>query len=143
MGAYVTKFMNEVVGGLPSVTLKTECPLVALVQDPTTKAVLGGIYNDGKNDVRVQANKGVIMTCGGFESNPDMMANYFSQPTVTPIAAAAEHRRRPPHLRPAERRRVAHESRRRGLLAPSASSTIRDGASTTARAARSRTSALP
>jgi len=84
---HVTKFMNEVVGGLPSVTLKTECPLVALVQDPTTKAVLGGIYNDGKNDVRVKANKGVIMTCGGFESNPDMMANYFSQPTVTPIAA--------------------------------------------------------
>ena len=60
---HVTKFMNEVVGGLPSVTLKTECPLVALVQDPTTKAVLGGIYNDGKNDVRVKANKGVIMTC--------------------------------------------------------------------------------
>lgn len=135
--------MNEVVGGLPSVTLKTECPLVALVQDPTTKAVLGGIYNDGKNDVRVKANKGVIMTCGGFESNPDMMANYFSQPTVTPIAAPREHRRRPPHLRPAERRRVAHEFRRRLLEHHPQARRFGMGQVQRARAARSRTSALP
>ncbi|MFR0867957.1 MAG: hypothetical protein ACLSGS_02575 [Adlercreutzia sp.] len=67
---YVTKFMNEVVGGLPSVTLKTECPLVALVQDPTTKAVLGGIYNDGKNDVRVKANKGVIRPAAASRATP-------------------------------------------------------------------------
>lgn len=84
---HVTKFMNEVLGSLPSITLKTECPLKALVQDPDTKTVLGGIYTDGSTEVRVRATKGVIMTCGGFESNPQMMANYFSQPTVTPIAA--------------------------------------------------------
>ena len=84
---HVTKFMNEVLGGLPAITLKTECQLKALIQDPETKTVLGGIYADGSQDVRIKATKGVIMTCGGFESNPDMMANYFSQPTVTPIAA--------------------------------------------------------
>lgn len=84
---HVTKFMNDVLNDLPAITLKTQCPLTALVQDPSTKTVLGGIYSDGSTEVRVKANKGVIMTCGGFESNPGMMANYFSEPTVKPVAA--------------------------------------------------------
>lgn len=82
--------MNDVLNDLPAITLKTQCPLTALVQDPSTKTVLGGIYSDGSTEVRVKANKGVIMTCGGFESNPGMMANYFSEPTVKPVAAPGE-----------------------------------------------------
>lgn len=84
---HVTKFMYDVLKDMPEVTHKKKAQLTKLIQDPETKTVLGGIYSDGRSEISVRANKGVILTCGGFENNPQMMANYFSQPKAKPLAA--------------------------------------------------------
>ena len=72
--------MYDILKDMPEVTHKKKAQLTKLIQDPETKMVLGGIYSDGRSEISVRANKGVILTCGGFENNPQMMANYFSQP---------------------------------------------------------------
>lgn len=58
-----------------------ECPLeynaraVKLVFDPETKEVRGLQTEDGRF---FKANKGVILACGGFENNPDMLKTYYT-----------------------------------------------------------------
>ena len=58
----------------------------ALVQDPESKAVLGGVYTYEGKTIYVKANKGVIMCCGGFENNKQMRADYLSAATARCIA---------------------------------------------------------
>lgn len=47
---------------------------VDLAFDYQTKEVFGVVCEDGKS---FKANKGVILACGGFSANPDMMRNYY------------------------------------------------------------------
>lgn len=70
------------------ITEKTESPLVALVQDPATKTVLGCIYENEGTQYYVKANKGVIMCTGGFENDPVMRQDYINLPVAHPIAGA-------------------------------------------------------
>lgn len=65
---------------------RKETPLVALVQDPSSKAVLGAIVEQGNKQLYIKANKGVIMCCGGFESNPEMMQDYVGMGCAQPGA---------------------------------------------------------
>lgn len=76
---HISKFLSSVLEGYGDVvTRKTNAPLTALVQDPATKAVLGGVYEDGSKEVYVKARRGVVMTCGGFENDPEMLQDYLS-----------------------------------------------------------------
>ena len=68
------------------ITQKTEAPLVALVQDPSTKEVLGGAYEQKGKTVYVKANKGVVMCTGGFENDPVMLQDYISVTQSHPVA---------------------------------------------------------
>lgn len=84
---HVIKFMYQVMSQYPDiVTQKLNAQLTALVQDPDTKAVLGGIYAYNGSNVYVKANKAVIMTCGGFENNKQMRTDYLSGATARCIA---------------------------------------------------------
>ena len=56
-------------------------PATDLVTD-STGAVIGVIANDGVNDIRIKANKAVILGTGGFEHNPDMRRQYLSMPLI-------------------------------------------------------------
>ena len=49
-----------------------------LVQDPETKEILGvrATHSDG-SEIAVKARRGVILTCGGFEYNDEMIGNYL------------------------------------------------------------------
>lgn len=47
---------------------------VKLFFDPTTREVFGVRTEDGRT---WKARKGVVLACGGFENNPDMLMNYF------------------------------------------------------------------
>ena len=58
---------------------KTNSPAKALVQDPETKRILGVIAEIEGKQVAIKANKGVIMTTGGFENNPEMLENFLRQ----------------------------------------------------------------
>ena len=83
---HVIKFVNSVFANDPNITHKLNAPLTALIQDPETKAVLGGVYTYEGKTVYVKANKGVIMCCGGFENNKQMRADYLSAATARCIA---------------------------------------------------------
>lgn len=83
---HVIKFVNSVFAENPNITHKLNAPLTALIQDPESKAVLGGVYTYEGQTVYVKANKGVIMCCGGFENNKQMRADYLSAATARCIA---------------------------------------------------------
>lgn len=68
------------------ITEKVNAPLTALIQDPQTKAVIGGVYDDNGEEVYVKANKGAIMCCGGFENDPIMCQDYLSMAQYHPVA---------------------------------------------------------
>ncbi|WP_270298169.1 FAD-binding protein, partial [Eggerthella sinensis] len=66
---HITKLLDRVIADHSDVIeYRTGAPLEELIQDPSTKRILGAVI-DGKN---VKANRGVIMCTGGFEANPTM-----------------------------------------------------------------------
>ena len=48
-----------------------------LIQHDTTKEILGIWAERGGERVAVKARRGVVLTCGGFENNQDMIRNYL------------------------------------------------------------------
>ncbi len=66
-----------------TITFMNSTPFEALVQDAATKEIVG-VVAAGKN---YRAAKGVIMCCGGFENDPDMLATYHGVRGVRPLAA--------------------------------------------------------
>lgn len=58
-------------------------PALDLIQDPVTKEVKGVLARDpdGK-EIRIKANKGVLLACGGFENNLEMQRNYHGMDRV-------------------------------------------------------------
>lgn len=62
-------------------------PVKHLIQDPSTKEVLGvQIEKDGQL-VNVRALGGVVLATGGFENNMKMVSNYLDMPSVYTWAA--------------------------------------------------------
>lgn len=109
---HVIKFVNHAFADSENITHKLNAPLVALVQDPESKAILGGVYTFEGETIYVKANKGVIMCCGGFENNAQMRADYLSGTTARCIAGHMSAPTRPLHLCPCRCRHVAHEQLR-------------------------------
>ena len=57
-----------------------ESPATHLIQDPTSKTILGvQIERDGKT-LNIRANNGVVLACGGFENNQEMVECYLGLP---------------------------------------------------------------
>ena len=54
-----------------------ETPGRALIQDDSGKEIRGLRAERGEKSVHVKARKGVILTCGGFENNQEMIRNYL------------------------------------------------------------------
>ncbi|MDR3053091.1 MAG: FAD-binding protein [Coriobacteriales bacterium] len=83
----VSMFMLSVIEQHTDViTHKTEAPATSLIQDQESKAILGVVYLEGGSEVKVKANKAVIMCCGGFESNQTMRQDYLSLVHAHPLA---------------------------------------------------------
>ncbi len=58
-------------------SVRYSTPVTALVQDPSTKAILGVVVESEGSSLYIRATKGVVMACGGFENDSDMLQNYF------------------------------------------------------------------
>ncbi|HEY1933138.1 MAG TPA: FAD-dependent oxidoreductase [Acetobacteraceae bacterium] len=54
-----------------------ETPGRALIQHDVTKEILGVRAQQGGRSVNVKARRGVVLTCGGFENNQEMIRNYL------------------------------------------------------------------
>ena len=55
-------------------------PATALIQDPATRVVHGVKVAQGGKVLNVRARNGVVLACGGFENNIDMVQNYTQMP---------------------------------------------------------------
>jgi succinate dehydrogenase/fumarate reductase flavoprotein subunit len=52
-----------------------------LIQDPSSMEILGVVARGENADLWVKARKGVVLACGGYENNPEMIMN-FNYPGV-------------------------------------------------------------
>lgn len=78
---HITKLLDRIIADHADVIeYRTNAPMSELIQDPTTKQILGAVI-DGKN---VKANRGVIMCTGGFEANPTMRQDFIGQGGAEP-----------------------------------------------------------
>ena len=62
-----------------------ESPAEHLVQDPVTKIVHGVIAKIDGKDIYIRATNGVVLACGGFESNQTMIENYLGKPGIVAL----------------------------------------------------------
>lgn len=56
-----------------------ETPATRLVQNPLTMEIIGVIADQQGSAIQVKARKGVVLTCGGYQNNPEMQG-YFNYP---------------------------------------------------------------
>ena len=54
-----------------------ETPGRELIQSDITKEILGVRAQQGNKSIYVKARKAVVLTCGGFENNQEMVRNYL------------------------------------------------------------------
>lgn len=69
---HIHTLLMEIASNEETITYKTNTALESLIRDPASGAVLGIVAN-GKN---YKASKGVVMCCGGFESDQEMLRDY-------------------------------------------------------------------
>ncbi len=62
-----------------------ESPAMHLIQDPFTKTILGVQIERGGEMLNVRALNGVVLACGGFENNEDMIEKYTQREVMHPI----------------------------------------------------------
>lgn len=62
-----------------------ESPAKHLIQDPFTKTILGVEIEHEGEMVNVRARNGVVLACGGFENNPEMLEHYTQREELYPI----------------------------------------------------------
>ncbi len=61
-------------------------PAVRLIQDPVSRTVLGAVVDkDGDEQLSIRATHGVLLACGGFEANNQMVQDYVDMPKCVPL----------------------------------------------------------
>jgi succinate dehydrogenase/fumarate reductase flavoprotein subunit len=74
--SYTWKLFERLVKERP-IRVLYETPGRALIQHDITKEILGVRAQRGGKTIAVKARKGVVLTCGGFENNQEMIRNYL------------------------------------------------------------------
>ena len=74
--SYTWKLFERLVKERP-IQVLYETPGQALIQHDTTKEILGVRAVRGGEPFFVKARKAVVLTCGGFENNQEMIRNYL------------------------------------------------------------------
>lgn len=60
-----------------NIDVRYATPARRLIQDPASGEVVGVLAEQGGRTLRVGARKAVVLTCGGFENNQDMIRNFL------------------------------------------------------------------
>lgn len=74
--SYTWKLFERLVKERP-IPILYETPGRALIQNDVTKEILGVRAQQGGRMITVKARRGVVLTCGGFENNQEMIRNYL------------------------------------------------------------------
>ena len=84
-GGFWKLLCKKVYERLDKIDVWFESPAQHLIQDPNTKTILGvQIKHQGINR-NVAARNGVVLSCGGFENNQDMVQTFLGQGSLAPI----------------------------------------------------------
>jgi succinate dehydrogenase/fumarate reductase flavoprotein subunit len=75
--SYTWQLFERLVKQRP-IAILYETPGGELIQHNATKEILGVRAKRGEKSVFVKAKKAVVLTCGGFENNQEMIRNYLS-----------------------------------------------------------------
>ena len=62
-------------------------PATDLIQDPISKTVIGVKVTKDGEELNVRSTHGVLLACGGFENNNQMVQNYVNVPKIVPLGA--------------------------------------------------------
>ena len=62
-----------------------ESPALHLIQDPQSKTIVGVEVQRKGDNLLIRANNGVVLTCGGFENNPEMVQDYLGLTRCAPL----------------------------------------------------------
>ena len=84
-GGFWKLLRKKVYERLDKIDVWFESPAQHLIKDPNTKTILGvQIKHQGINR-NVAARNGVVLSCGGFENNQDMVQTFLGQGSLAPI----------------------------------------------------------
>ncbi|WP_407894607.1 FAD-dependent oxidoreductase [Lacticaseibacillus sp. N501-2] len=64
-----------------------KAPAKHLIQDPTTKAVIGAQIERESVLLNIRANNGVVLATGGFENNQQMIQDYLGAESLQPLGS--------------------------------------------------------
>ena len=84
-GALWIKTQELIAARADSIDVWPASPARHLIRDAQTGVVTGAIIEHEGADQRVQATGGVVLACGGFEFNDEMLHTYLGVPRVTGI----------------------------------------------------------
>lgn len=62
-----------------------ESPATHLIQDPQSKTIVGVQVERGGETLNIRAENGVVLATGGFENNPEMLADYLGITRSNPM----------------------------------------------------------
>jgi succinate dehydrogenase/fumarate reductase flavoprotein subunit len=74
--SYTWKLFERLVKQRP-ISILYETPAKELIQHDITKEILGVRARQGNQTITVKARKAVVLTCGGFENNQQMIRDYL------------------------------------------------------------------
>lgn len=85
--AYWENVRAGVVSRADNIDVWFESPAQHLIQDPVTGTILGvQIEREGKA-LSVRARNGVVLACGGYENNEEMVENYTQRERMYPLGS--------------------------------------------------------
>ncbi len=68
-----------------NITVWLESPAMSLIQDSQSGEILGVVVSHDGSDVRIGASGGVVLACGGFECNKQMIQDYLGCDRLAPL----------------------------------------------------------
>ncbi len=63
------------------------CPAEELHQDPVSKSILGVKVKKFDKELNIRATKGIVLACGGFENNNEMIEDFIQLPYCIPLGS--------------------------------------------------------
>lgn len=76
---------KNVVDRADAIDVWLESPATRLVQDPRSRTIVGVEIDRKGEKTLVRAKRGVVLSCGGFENNREMIQDYLGAARLTPL----------------------------------------------------------
>ncbi|MDF7639020.1 FAD-binding protein [Lactobacillus sp. ESL0791] len=84
-GGFWKLLRKKVYDRLDKIDVWFASPAEHLIQDAQTGTVLGVQIKREKHELNIAARNGVVLSCGGFENNQDMVQTFLGQGSLAPI----------------------------------------------------------